>query len=127
MMLEILRRLTMTLTTDFYILLALMLSDIAIGTITGFANGLLSSKINKEGMSRHFSILIFVIVLTYAFQQLGEGEVVSLLNIFYSMSYLISIIESLDKLGVPIPSFITDRLKQNNLEEQIDDNSRFKD
>lgn len=117
----------MTLTIDFYILLALMLSDIAIGTLTGFSKGLLSSKINKEGMSKHFSILIFVLVLTFAFQKMGEGEIVSLLNIFYSMSYLISITESLDKLGIPIPSFIADRLKQNNIEEQINDNSRFKE
>ena len=117
----------MTLTTDFYILLALMLSDIAIGTITGFVNGVLSSKINKEGMSKHFSILIFVIVLTFAFQKMGEGEIVSLLNIFYSGSYLISITESLDKLGVPIPDFITDRLRQNNIEEQINDHSRFRE
>lgn len=117
----------MALTIDFYILLALMLSDIAIGTLTGFAKGLLSSKINKEGMSRHFSILIFVLVLTYAFQKVGEGELITLLNLFYSMSYLISIVESLDKLGIPIPSFISDRLKQNNLEEKINDHSRFKE
>lgn len=117
----------MTLTTDFYILLALMLTDIAIGTITGFASGVLSSRINKEGMSKHFSILIFVMVLTYAFQKTGEGELISLINIFYSGSYLISITESLDKLGIPIPSFIADRLKQNNIEEQINDHSRFRE
>ena len=117
----------MELMIDFYILLALMLSDIAIGTLTGSANGVLSSKINKEGISRHFAILVFVLVLTYVFQKTGEGELISLVNIFYSMSYLISIVESLDKLGIPIPDFISDRLKQNNLEEQIDDNSRFKE
>lgn len=117
----------MTLTIDFYILLALMLADIAIGTLTGFVSGVLSSKINKEGMSKHFSILIFVVVLTYVFNKTGEGELVSLINVFYSGSYLISIIESLDKLGIPIPSFIADRLKQNNIEEQINDNSRFKE
>ena len=117
----------MTLTIDFYILLALMLADIAIGTLTGFVSGVLSSKINKEGMSKHFSILIFVVVLTYVFNKTGEGELVSLINVFYSGSYLISIIESLDKLGIPIPSFIADRLKQNNIEEQINDHSRFKE
>jgi len=117
----------MTLTVDFYILLALMLTDIAIGTLTGFARGVLSSKINKEGMSKHFSILLFIIVLTYVFQKTGEGELISLINVFYSGSYLISIVESMDKLGIPIPSFITDRLKQNNIEEQINDNSRFKE
>lgn len=117
----------MNLTNDFYILLLFMLTDIVIGTITGFMEGELSSKISKEGMSRHFVILTFVLVLTYVFDKSGEGDLVTLINIFYSGSYVISITESLDRLGIPIPNFISDKLKQNNIEEQINDNSRFRD
>ena len=117
----------MQLSNDFYILLLFMLSDIIIGTITGFAEGELSSRISKEGMSKHFTILIFVLVLTFVFEKSGEGELITLINIFYSGSYVVSITESLDRLGIPIPSFISDKLKQNNIEEKINDNSRFKD
>lgn len=94
----------------FIIFLGCIVVDIVTGTLSAFINNNVYSKINKNGITRHIAIVLFSVFTSWVFIILGHREYGQILALFYIASYGISIIENLGKMGVPIPSWLKDRL-----------------
>lgn len=94
----------------FIIFLGGIVVDIITGTLSAFINNNVYSKINKNGITRHIAIVLFSVFASWVFIILGHREYGQILALFYIASYGLSIIENLGKMGVPIPSWLRDRL-----------------
>ena len=95
-----------------YSLALCIIFDIIIGVIKAIQTKEISSKTGILGLSKHLIIFILVIIGKIILNNLGLENLIIPFTTFYIIFYLVSITESLSKLGVPIPNFITDRLEQ---------------
>lgn len=96
----------------FVLLVVLIVIDFLTGTITGFYNKALCSKIGTKGLFKHVTVLLITMMLLLI-SEIGEVQVIGYaFTIFYIFEYLISILENTHKLGVEYPDFIKNRLTQ---------------
>lgn len=87
-----------------------VLFDIFTGMIKSFANKNIQAEKGIVGLIKHI-IIIAIVIVGYPYMQLLNMSIIAdSIVIFYVSFYGISIIENLGQLGVPIPSFIVDRL-----------------
>ena len=94
-----------------YVLLTFITFDIITGTLKAFKNNTVYSKINKQGITNHITILLFCIFFSWVFNVFNIGEYSKLLIMFYIVSYGLSIFENLGSMGVPLPQWLTDKFK----------------
>jgi len=87
----------------FITVISLSLFDIFLGTTRAFVNGEVSSNINKKGITNHIVTILTIIVMYFVLFSLGYSEFCKAFIMFYIGSYLISIVENLNELGVPFP------------------------
>lgn len=80
--------------------------DIILGTLKAFNMDTVNSDINKTGITKHVAIILFVMFMIYLFKPLEIEEFSSIFIMFYIASYLLSIIENVTLLGVPVPSWV---------------------
>lgn len=102
---------------EFRVFLCCIGFDIFLGTLASIKNRNLNSYINKIGISKHIAIIILVVFCSIIFNPLNMGELINVLILFYIGSYMISIIENLTMLGVPLPKWLIDKfliLKEDN-------------
>ena len=95
-----------------YTLILCVIFDIILGVLKSIHKKELSSKVGIKGITKHFAILLLVILGKVVMYNLDLENLVAPFTLFYILFYAVSITESLAKLGIPIPSFITDRLEQ---------------
>lgn len=95
-----------------YTLVLCIVFDIILGITKSINQKELSSRTGIKGLSKHFVVLLLVITGTIILHNLDLENLIIPFTTFYVIFYLVSIAESLAKLGVPIPNFITDRLEQ---------------
>lgn len=95
--------------------------DFLTGCIYAWSNKIFSSKKLRSGLSKKFGEIIMIIlgmVLTYA---LGLPHyIISGISLYIIFMEVISILENLSKMGVPLPKKIKDVLN-NNPEDQFMD------
>jgi toxin secretion/phage lysis holin len=104
------------------LLLYLIVFDIFLGILKAFKLKKLSSCIGLNGLVKHSTIII-IIILFGLWSPVFELEVIYLgLIIFFIVQYLISIVENLNLIGVPLPKMLVDKLYQYD-----EDNPQWKD
>lgn len=97
----------------------LMVLDILTGVIHAWATGHLKSYKMREGLnhkSGELCVLLIGELFTYGMQL--PGVFIHAVSGYVIFMELISIIENLDKMGVPMPKFVTSALR--NAKDKID-------
>ena len=91
------------------LLLTLFISigfDIIIGTLKAFTKGVVNSSINKEGITKHIGIVLLVMLVIIIFKPLEMEHLINAVLLFYISSYILSILENLSLLGIPLPEWL---------------------
>lgn len=91
------------------VLLITIMFDIATGILKAFVNNNLNSTINKNGLSKHMGVMLLVILVIIIFKPLEMESLINTILSFYIFSYILSILENLILIGVPIPKWLKDK------------------
>ena len=94
------------------ILLASMVLDYISGMLKAFYLGEVSSKAGYKGLVKKVGILFTIVVANLTDLILGLTIFRSAICMFFCMNELISVLENLVAIGVPIPNFLMDKLIQ---------------
>lgn len=94
-----------------FILLTFIVFDIVTGTLKAFKNKTVYSKISKNGVTKHISIILFCVFFSWVLNVFDMGEFSKVLVMFYIVSYGLSIFENLGKMGIPLPEWLNDKFK----------------
>lgn len=93
----------------FITFMGFIIFDIFTGVTLAFKNRVVNSKINKDGITKHFIIITFVIFFSCLFNTAKMNELGNILIYFYIGSYGLSIFENLTMLGVPFPKWLQEK------------------
>lgn len=91
------------------VLLITIMFDIATGVLKAFVNNNLNSTINKNGLSKHTGVMLLVILVIVIFKPLEMESLINTILSFYIFSYILSIMENLILIGVPVPEWLKDK------------------
>lgn len=96
--------------TAIYVLLVLIATDYVSGVLSGVKNRQLNSSIGFHGLIKKVMIILLVVLANCMDMSLGLAEPYLRTGViyFYSINEGISIIENAVKMGIPIPSILTD-------------------
>ena len=94
-----------------YILLIFIIFDVITGTLKSFSNSTVYSKINKKGITSHIAIFLFCIFFSWVFNIFKVSEYSKVLIMFYIVSYGLSIIENIGKMGIPLLKWLVEKFK----------------
>lgn len=94
-----------------FILLTFIVFDIVTGTLKAFKNKTVYSKISKNGVTKHISIILFCVFFSWVLNVFDMGEFSKVLVMFYIVSYGLSIFENLGKMGIPLPQWLNEKFK----------------
>lgn len=105
--------------TMLMVLIGFMVTDYVTGLISAYIHNELSSKIGVKGLFRkveYFLMVIVAIACDYAVYVMGNYDTHSMcaivIIIWFMVNELLSIIENMAEIGVPVPDFIIVRLKE---------------
>lgn len=113
----------------FVTFMGFIIFDIFTGITLAFKNKVVNSKINKDGITKHFIIITFVIFFSCLFISTKMNELGKIIIYFYIGSYGLSIFENLTMLGVPFPKWLQEKFLllrdesnkgENNVTERIE-------
>lgn len=94
------------------VLIFIILLDILTGIVKSAINGRLNSSIGLVGLLKHILIMVTNIFIVM-FSPLFELETVATsLVLFFLVQYGISILENWISMGLPVPKFLYDMLKE---------------
>lgn len=114
---------------EFWIFIAptiLMATDIITGLINAWAKKEIKSSKMRQGLAKKCGeIVILGVGALFKFAFGLPWYVLAFISLYVMLMESISICENLDKLGVPIPKFISKVL--NNAKEKIDEKGGEKD
>ena len=96
----------------FWLLISVMIIDFITGTIKAFVLKVVNSKTGINGLLKHTTVLLVVVLISVVIILTGYNEFKYVLLFFYIFEYAISITENLDKLGVPFPDKLSRALSQ---------------
>lgn len=82
------------------------------GMLKAFYLGEISSKVGYKGLIKKVGIFFVVIVAQMADLLLGMFIFRSAICLFFSANEMISVLENVGNMGIPIPKFLKDRLAQ---------------
>lgn len=94
------------------ILLTAIVLDYISGMLKAFYLGEVSSKAGYKGLVKKVGILFTIVVANLTDLILGLTIFRSAICMFFCMNELISVLENLVAIGVPIPNFLMDKLIQ---------------
>ena len=94
------------------ILCVAVVLDYFSGMLKAFYLGEVSSKVGYKGLVKKVGIFFVVIVAQIADMLLGLIIFRSAICLFFSANEMISVLENVGNMGIPIPKFLTDRLTQ---------------
>ncbi len=94
------------------ILLTAMVLDYISGMLKAFYLEEVSSKVGYKGLIKKVGILFTVVVANLTDLILGLTVFRSAICMFFCMNELISVLENVALLGVPIPEFLSSKLIQ---------------
>lgn len=101
--------------------LCLMGIDIITGTVNAFAKKQFKSKKMRMGLSKKIGeIAILVIGELFSFSLGLPDYIMSCISFYIIMMEFMSIMENIDKMGVPLPKFISEVInnKDDNISEE---------
>ena len=94
------------------ILLTAMVLDYISGMLKAFYLGEVSSRVGYKGLIKKVGILFTIVVANLTDIVLGLTIFRSAICMFFCMNELVSVLENVALIGVPIPKFLTDKLIQ---------------
>ncbi|MGL5647428.1 MAG: phage holin family protein [Clostridium sp.] len=94
------------------ILLMAVILDYFSGMLKAFYLGEVSSKKGYKGLVKKVGIFFVVIVAQMADMLLGLLVFRSAICLFFSANEMISVLENVGSMGIPIPAFLKDKLAQ---------------
>ena len=94
------------------ILLTAMVLDYISGMLKAFYLGEVSSKVGYKGLIKKVGILFTIVVANLTDLILGLTIFRSAICMFFCMNELVSVLENVTLLGVPIPEFLVNKLIQ---------------
>lgn len=93
----------------FLTFLGFIMFDILTGVAVAFKNKVVNSKINKTGITKNLTVLVFVIFFSDLFVSYKMNDLSDIVISFYIGSYALSIFENLTMLGVPFPEWLKNK------------------
>lgn len=112
------------LAVPIMVLIAMMVIDYASGMAAAWSNNELSSKVGAKGIVKKVGYMALIVVAMGVDYLIYSGVAAVNIEVNYNMWFgmlvtvwliineLISILENLDRLGVPIPDFLTKIIKR---------------
>ena len=94
------------------ILLVAMVLDYISGILKAFYLGEVSSRVGYKGLVKKVGILFTIVVANLTDIVFGLTIFRSAICMFFCMNELVSVLENIALLGVPIPEFLTNKLIQ---------------
>ena len=94
------------------ILCVAVLLDYLSGMLKALYLGEVSSKVGYRGLVKKAGIFFVVIVSQMADMLLGMAIFRSAICLFFSANEMISVLENVGNMGIPIPKFLKDKLAQ---------------
>ncbi len=92
---------------------------VIIDLFTGFAKAFSKEATHKAdssigifGAVKHLVIVVLVLSIYPLIDALGFGNFGTLIVLFYIFQYALSILENLGIMGIPVPSFVKDKLQK---------------
>ena len=96
----------------FALLVFVVIVDIVLGLLKGWATNTFKSSVARKGIVSH-GTLIFIVVAVYPWiSELGFSLLADAVMLFFIVSYIASVIGNLETLGVPIPTYIKNKLAE---------------
>lgn len=87
-------------------LVTLIVLDIVVGILTAISNGELDSYIGLKGMIKHTTIIILVVLMGIISRLINVQWISQSFCMFYILQYVFSLLESLNRLGIPFPTWL---------------------
>jgi toxin secretion/phage lysis holin len=92
----------------------LMVLDILTGYINAWKKHEIKSQKMRDGLGKKVAEICYIIIgFVFRFAT-GLSSIAYALSMYVTYMELVSILENTDKLGLPIPKFIRDKLNNNN-------------
>lgn len=115
--------------------IALMVIDFLTGSINAWANNDFKSKIMRSGLNKKVGEIAIIVIGELFSYGLGLPEyIMNLVSGYIIIMELTSVLENLNKMGVPIPKFISDSLSnatnslaEDDLKELLDKVDKLND
>lgn len=102
----------MCLKDDLYVnvLAMLILLDIFTGTAKALKTKKVNSTIGINGLVRHVLVFVLVLVISTFLPVMDLDGYRQLLIVWFVVMYLSSLIENLGEIGIPLPSWVVERV-----------------
>lgn len=106
-------------------LVTIIVFDFITGVFKGIYLKTLSSEYGIKGIVRMLTVLILIIIIGFFTTLTKQDYIFFTFAMFFILEYIISIIENLTLMNIPIPSFLTDfimnfrTMNEKKLEEQM--------
>lgn len=106
-------------------LVTLIVFDFITGVFKGVYLKTLSSEYGIKGVVRMLTVLILIIIIGFFTTLTKQDYIFITFATFFILEYAISIIENLNMMNIPLPSFLTDfimnfrTMNEKKLEEQM--------
>lgn len=90
----------------------MIIIDVLTGLLKAVATGNLDSRIGLKGMIKHTTIVLLVLVMGITTRLINMQWVSQSFCLYYSLQYIFSILENLDKMGIPFPLWLRNSFKR---------------
>jgi len=106
-------------------LVTIIIFDFITGVFKGIYLKTLSSEYGIKGIVRMLTVLILIIIIGFFTTLTKQDYIFITFAMFFILEYVISIIENLNMMNIPLPSFLTDfimnfrTMNEKKLEEQM--------
>ena len=116
---------TVTHNYIFIGLVTVIIFDFITGIFKGIYLKTLSSEYGIKGVVRMLTVLILIIIIGFFTTLTKQDYIFFTFAMFFILEYIISIIENLTLMNIPLPSFLTDfimnfrTMNEKKLEEQM--------
>lgn len=91
----------------FWIFISVIVIDILTGKAKALKYHVLDSSVGLNGTLKHVVVIVIVVTISIFSRLAGVPEFPIGVKLFFVFEYVTSIIENLDVLGIPLPSFVT--------------------
>lgn len=106
-------------------LVTVIMFDFITGVFKGIYLKTLSSEYGIKGILRMLTVLILIIIIGFFTTLTKQDYIFVTFAMFFILNYVISIIENLNIMNIPLPDFLTDfimnfrTMNEKKLEEQM--------
>ena len=96
----------------------LMVIDILTGYLSAWKMKEIKSQKMRDGVSKKVAEICYIVIGFVLRFATGATTIAYFISIYIMYMELVSVFENADKLGVPIPKFISDKLNNNKNKEK---------